>query len=129
MYCTITGRINNQETGKADFFTLPLELSNINSLALSWTVVHPINEESPLWGMNEAEIRRARLEVLVHMRGFDDHFSNTVQQRTSYIAEELVYGAKFNTMYHRSEDDQYTIVQLNKINDFSPVPLPEPEMA
>lgn len=106
------------------FYPLPLEISRINSLALSWTLVHLIDEESPLWGMSLEDMKGADIEVLVFLKGFDDHFSNIVQQRTSYTAEEMVSGAKFTPMFRRSEDGATTVLELDKINDHQPMPLP-----
>ena len=101
------------------FYPVPLEISRINSLAISWTLVHNITEESPFWGMNEQEFRDSRIELIVTIKGFDDHYSNTVQQRTSYSHGEMMYGAQFEPMYRRSEQDNITEVMLNKVNAFT----------
>jgi inward rectifier potassium channel len=54
----------------------------------------------------------------VLVRGFDDVFSNTVLQRTSYRFNEIVFNAKFERMYHESDDDTTTIVEIDKLNDY-----------
>lgn len=107
------------------FYPLPLEISKINSLALSWTMVHMIDDNSPLYMMSEEEIQQADVEILFFMKGFDDHFSNVVQQRTSYTFNEMVFGAKFVPMFHRSEDNSTTILDLSKINAYEKAELPE----
>lgn len=107
------------------FYALPLEISKINSLALSWTMVHLIDEESPLYMMSEEEIEEAEVEILFFIKGFDDHFSNIVQQRTSYTFKEMVFGAKYIPMFHRSEDNSTTILDLSKISDHERAELPE----
>lgn len=109
------------------FYQLPLEIAKINSLALSWTVVHKIDEDSPLYGMTKEDMVAADIEILVFIKGFDDHFSNIVQQRTSYTVEELVFGAKFQPMFRRADDGSATILELDKINEYQVMPLPEPE--
>ncbi len=109
------------------FYSLPLEISKINSLALSWTLVHMINEDSPLYGISEDEFAESDIEVLCFLKGFDDHFSNIVQQRTSYRFGEMVFGAKFKPMFYRSEDNTSTILDLSLMNAYTPVPLPEME--
>lgn len=109
------------------FYSLPLDISKVNSLALSWTIVHPITEDSPLYGYSAADLIGNRLEILVFVKGFDDHFSNTVQQRSSYIHSELVWGAKFLPMYDRSEGGSYTLLELGKINAHEYILLPEDE--
>jgi inward rectifier potassium channel len=122
---TLVIHINENGTKVRRFFNLPLEIKKINSLALSWTLVHPINEESPLYQMSHEELRESDIEVLYHIKGFDDHFSNTVQQRTSYLFSEMVYGAKFQPMFHRSDDGSTTILEMDKVNDHEPALLPE----
>lgn len=108
------------------FFRLDLEISKVSSLALSWTIVHPINEDSPLFGMAYGEMMEANIEILYNLKGFDDHFSNVVQQRTSYTTSEIVYGAKFLPMFHKSEDGSTTVLELDKINLHERVEVPEP---
>jgi inward rectifier potassium channel len=123
----LTVALHLEENGKTvtRFFPLPLEISKINSLALSWTMVHPINEESPLFAYSMEDLRQGRVEILVYVKAFDDHFSNTVQQRTSYTWKQLVYGARFQPMFERSEDGNYTVLALDKINAHDLVELPD----
>lgn len=113
------------EDGKrvTKFFQLPLEISKINSLALSWTLVHYIDEQSPLWGFSEADLRQSNIEVMIGVKAFDDHYSNTVQQRTSYTADEMVYGAKFRPAFQRSADGTHTILELDKLNHYDRVAI------
>lgn len=102
------------------FFPVKLEIARINSLALSWTCVHPIDEDSPLFNMRKKDLVDSNIEIMVTIKGFDDHFSNTVQQRTSYTFHEMVYGAKFLPMYERSSSGEFTELRLNKVNDYIP---------
>ena len=43
--------VNENDTITTKFFVLPLEIDKISSLSMSWTIVHEINEESPIFGM------------------------------------------------------------------------------
>jgi inward rectifier potassium channel len=107
------------------FFSLPLEIKRINSLAISWTLVHMIDEESPFYQMSHEDMKEAKMEVIFILKGFDDHFSNIVQQGTSYHFSEIVYGAKFQPVFRRSEDNTTTILELDKLNAHEPAKLPE----
>jgi len=98
------------------FYPLKLEIAKINSLALSWTMVHPINEDSPLYHYTKDDVVESKMEVIVNVKAFDDHFSNIVQQRTSYTYQQLIYGAKFLPMFERATDGSHTILELDKIN-------------
>jgi inward rectifier potassium channel len=122
---TIAMHVNEQGKMVTRFYPLPLEFAKINSLALSWTIVHHINEESPLYQFNREELIDNRMEVIVYIKAFDDHFSNTVQQRTSYTHRDLIYGAKFLPMFERSDDGTSTILELDKINAYELVSLKE----
>jgi len=79
-------------------------------------MVHHITEESPIYQYSKEALKEAKMEVMVYIKAFDDHFSNTVQQRTSYTIEDLIYGARFLPMFERSPDGSYTILELDKIN-------------
>lgn len=118
-----------EENGKMvnKFYNLPLELSNINTLSLSWTIVHPINESSPFYGLTEADFKASNVQILIFVKAFDEVFSNTVVTRWSFIADEIIWGAKFNMMFHPNQDKSKTILDLSKLNSFERVPLPDPE--
>lgn len=105
------------------FYQLKLERSRIDSFSMNWTVVHPIDEESPLLNLLEEDMQGSDLELYVQVTGFDHIFSNMVMQRTSYTYKEIVWGAKFEPMYHESEDGNTTILQIHKLNDFKKVSL------
>ncbi|MBL7730311.1 MAG: hypothetical protein JNM88_03970 [Chitinophagaceae bacterium] len=127
----LTLAISTEENGKVvdKFFNLPLEIAKINILAMSWTIVHHINEKSPLYGFTKEDFANTDLELMAFIKAFDDVYSNSVIGRTSYHASEIVYGAKFRLMYHPSEDKRSTILDLDKLNVFDHVPLPASEAA
>jgi inward rectifier potassium channel len=106
------------------FYQLDLELSKISALTLSWTLVHPITTESPLYELTEKDFQLVHGEILVFIKTFDDMFSTTVATRSSYTFEEVVYGAKFVPMYTRSVDSSKTVLYLDKLNEFEIVSLP-----
>ncbi|WP_281226297.1 ion channel [Flavobacterium aquiphilum] len=103
------------------FYTLDLEYQKINSLALSWTLVHPITSESPLYGLTASDYESITGEIIVIIKTFDDMFSTTVATRTSYTFEEVVYGAKFQPMYSQSENHHSTVLDLSLLNTFDRV--------
>src|SRR5437667_9864537 len=63
---------------KRKYELLKLERKKILFLALTWTVVHPIDAESPLWGKTAEELERLQAEVLILMKAYDDTFSQIV---------------------------------------------------
>ena len=97
---------------------LDLELKKISALNLSWTLVHPITEDSPLFQFSKEDFKNIHGELLVYVKTFDDMFSTTLAIRTSYTFEEVIYGAKFIPMYARNEANTKTILNLDKLNEF-----------
>jgi inward rectifier potassium channel len=77
------------------YYPLKLERNSVTFLPLTWTVVHPIDEESPLHGQTADSFRSCGLEVLVLLKAFDETFSSIVQTRTSYAYDDIVWGARF----------------------------------
>ena len=106
------------------FYALDLEMDKINALSLSWTLVHPINEASPLYHFTKEDYKTIDGEILVYLKTFDDMFSTTVATRTSYIFNEVIYGAKFQLMYTENDDNTKTILLLDKLNAYHKVELP-----
>ena len=109
------------------FFDLPLERSKINFFSLNWTIVHPINENSPLFGLTPEQLKVANAEFMILLKAFDDAFSTTVHARSSYKPHEVVWGARFQPMFHRHGTG--AVLELEKINDHEPAELPSWPMA
>lgn len=109
---------------KSNFYRLEIQLSKINTLALNWTIVHKIDENSPFYGFTEEDFKNTDIEIIIQVRAFDEVFSNTVVQRTSYVSEEIIFGAKFVPMYSPSKDNLSTILDLDKINEYQKTELP-----
>ncbi|WBV55349.1 ion channel [Chryseobacterium daecheongense] len=109
---------------KSNFYRLDTQLGKINTLALNWTVVHKVDENSPFYGFSEEDFKNTDIELIVQVRAFDEVFSNTVVQRSSYVTGEIIYGAKFVPMYYPNKDNQSTILDLDKINEHQKADLP-----
>nr|WP_315031771.1 ion channel [uncultured Chryseobacterium sp.] len=109
---------------KSNFYRLETQLNKINTLALNWTVVHKIDENSPFYGFSEDDFKNTDIELIVQVRAFDEVFSNTVVQRSSYVSREIVYGAKFVPMYYPDKENRSTILNLDKINEYQKTDLP-----
>jgi len=105
------------------FFPLELEMNKVNALNLSWTIVHTINEKSPLFGMSMNDLTESKAEILVFVEAFDDLFSNVVLARTSYIGPEIIRGAKFAAMYHQSGKGDKTVLELDKLDEIMPADI------
>lgn len=98
------------------FARLPLELDKVVMLPLNWTIVHAIDENSPLYGKSAADLDKMNLEVIVLIEGFDESFSQTVYTQNSYCDEEVLWNVRFSPMYYPGENGQ-TILDLDTIDE------------
>ena len=105
------------------FFPLNLDIEKINALTLSWTLVHEITEESPLFGLTADDYKTNSGEIIILAKSFEDMFCTTVFKRSSYIFNDVIYGAKFLPMFSRNADNSKTILHLDKLNYFEKVAL------
>jgi inward rectifier potassium channel len=101
---TVSLSFQDAETNTRRFAMLPLERNKIHLFPSTWTVVHPIDESSPLHGMTEEDLRNARAEFIVLIKAFDDTFSQTIYSRTSYTANEVRWGSRFTPMISTTSD-------------------------
>ena len=84
---------------RRNFVELKLERKKVFFLALTWTVVHPIDAASPLAGKTAADLERLQAEVLILIRGYDDSFTQVVNTRYSYRWEEIEWAARFTPAF------------------------------
>ncbi|WP_143882906.1 ion channel [Chryseobacterium binzhouense] len=127
---TLSAAIEITENGttKSNFYILETELSKINTLALNWTIVHKIDEKSPFFGFSSDDFKNTDIEIIVHVRAFDEVFSDTVVQRTSYVSDEIIYGAKFIPMFYPDKNNESTILDLDKLNIYQKAEIPLSEL-
>jgi inward rectifier potassium channel len=99
------------ENGKRirKFDALTLERRSVTFFPLTWTVVHPIDEGSPLWECTEADLLAADAEFLILLTATDETFSTVVNQRSSYKPDEIRFGYKFAKIYNNKPGDPISI--------------------
>ncbi|MGV6861786.1 MAG: ion channel [Putridiphycobacter sp.] len=111
---------SNESLGfKKQYYQLPLEIDKLNLLPLSWTIVHPIDSESPLFGLNEKQMQDLDIEVLVLVTGFDEVFSQHVHSKKSYVTEEFIWNKRFKKIFSANKDGNILLDlhQLNVLED------------
>ena len=97
---------------------LHLERSTVLFLPLSWTVVHPIDQDSPLWGKTAEDLTRMQAEVLILVKGYDDTFSQTVLARHSYRHDEIVWNRRFAPAFF-VDDAGDLVLELKKVGELT----------
>jgi inward rectifier potassium channel len=105
---------------KRDFVDLPLERRHVYFFPLTWTVVHPIDSASPLFGKTAEDLAKASTEILILIKGFDDTFSQTVHAQYSYRHDEFVWGAKFVPAFNVDPKGDL-ILDVNRIDELKMV--------
>jgi inward rectifier potassium channel len=81
------------------YATLKLEHERVSFLPLNWTLVHDIDETSPMYGQSLVGLKDFEFELLVLIQAFDDTYSQSVHARYSYTAKEIIDNASFRKVY------------------------------
>jgi inward rectifier potassium channel len=102
---------------------LSLERTRVVFFPLSWTIVHPIDEKSPLYGMSPGDLVEGDAEFLVLLSGIDETFSQTVHARTSYKPEDIVFGHRFVNIYKPLKQDGTVAIDVRRLGDTEPAPV------
>jgi inward rectifier potassium channel len=104
------------------YAVLELEREHVLFFPLTWTVVHPMTENSPLYGKTAQDLERLQAEILIMIKAFDDTFGQTVQVRYSYRFDEITWGAKFTPAFEIEPNGDLRL-EVNKVGSIEPVPL------
>ena len=105
---------------KRDYKDLPLERPKVYFLPLTWTIVHPIDSDSPLYGKTPQDLARMQAEFLILIKAFDDTFSQTVNARYSYRHDEIIWGAKFTPAFKIDQQGDL-VLEMDRINELKMV--------
>lgn len=98
------------------FYSLELERSKVSFFPTTWTVVHPIDESSPMWHLDAPQFEEGDPEFMIIIRGYDDTFSQSVHTRMSYKAHEVLWGHKFVNV-HEFNDGEAAVVRYDKLSE------------
>lgn len=106
------------------FELLNLERNKVAFFPLSWTIVHPINENSPLYGLTDQDLNETDAEFLILLTGIDETFCQTVHTRSSYKPSEIIWGARFSNLFNHPEDNQPITIQVDRLHAYEAVDHP-----
>ncbi len=99
-----------------------VENNKIIYFPLNWTIVHYIDDKSPLYGWTQEDFLAAQMELLVMIKGYNETAAQSIHAKSSYHASEITWNAKFNIPYHFREDG-VTVFELDKIDDYEKLPV------
>lgn len=99
---------------------LPLERDTSPIFSLSFTAIHPLDEESPLCGLTPEELRERVAVFVVVFTGIDSTFSQQVHARKIYPPEAIRFGHRFVDVLNRDKDGGLRM-DLDRMHDTRPV--------
>lgn len=113
-------RLRIREGGRRmrEFVELTLERPSVVFFPLAWTIVHSIDEGSPLHGITREQMTAEEAEFLVLLEGTDETFATRVHARTSYKPAELVWNVRFSDVFDRSGPDDGLSIDIGRLHDF-----------
>ncbi len=91
------------------FHELDLTRSWAAFFSLTWTVIHPLHEGSPLFGKSLDELEQEGAEIIVLVTGVDETFSQPIHARYSYVPSDLVWGGNFVDVLARLPDGRWQV--------------------
>lgn len=102
------------------FFKLSLERDKIMYLPTTWTIVHEIDDESPLNKYSDEQILTLNAELLTLMEYYEDAFAQNVYQMHSYSFKDLKGSSKFLPAFYFDEDGQ-AILDHGKLSEIEKI--------
>jgi inward rectifier potassium channel len=99
------------------FYELELRISRIVFFPLNWRIVHVINKDSPLHNLSQTDYNERELEFLILLNAYDNVFRQNVYKWHEYMANDVVFDARFITPYETDETGE-TFMNIANIDKF-----------
>jgi inward rectifier potassium channel len=107
------------ESKKRIFQELILEREHLAMMALNWTLVHPITQESPLNELPNKTLTKNHFELLIAVKGYDETYGQVIYTRTSYTHNDILVKKKFKPMVRKKEGLNIPVLDLSDIDNFT----------
>ena len=88
---------------------LPLTRDASPFFALSWTVMHPIDEASPFYGMGPDDCRSEAAQLVAVLTGIDGTTSSIVYAQHGYASADILFDHAFEDVLEVKEDGTVNI--------------------
>ena len=98
------------------FDLLKLERERVSFFPLGWTIVHPIDEKSPMYGLTAEDFEKQDAEILILLSATDETFAQMVHTRSSYKSKEIKFGYKFVNLYNETAKDEPISIDIRKLS-------------
>jgi inward rectifier potassium channel len=110
------------------FYDLDLTRYRNTIFNYSWTAIHPIDINSPLYGATAQSLEASDAEITVSLTGIDETFSQTVYARYYYDAEDIIWGARLADITSRTPEGEFYL-NFARYDQVVPAELPHTELA
>lgn len=98
------------------FYELKLQRYRTPVFAMTFTVMHEIDRDSPLYQCDEAVLAAQNAELIVTASGIDETIAQRVNARTSYLPDEIFVGHRFVDVLGWTEDGR-RIIDYRRFHD------------
>lgn len=116
--------LRNEVTSEGEsmrrFYDLKLVRNQTRNFSLSWTVMHQIDESSPLFGETAESLTEAEMDIVVTLTGLDETVSQTIHARHYYLAEEVLWNMRFVDIFHTKSDGR-RVIDYSRFHDVTPL--------
>jgi inward rectifier potassium channel len=102
------------------FYDLKLERDTTSVFALSWTIMHVIDESSPLWGKAREDLQNEAATLTVSISGTDDTLNDFVHARQTYAADHIFFDHHFADILSDKLEGNVRILDFSKFHDIHP---------
>ncbi|MGH7008116.1 MAG: ion channel [Stellaceae bacterium] len=91
------------------FYDLKAARHHNPTFVLTWTVMHPIDETSPLYKSSDQTLRAQEAEIIASISGLDESFAQTIYARKSYRPDNIRWGWRLSDIIGRTSDGRLTV--------------------
>lgn len=116
----VRNEINKEGQFMRRFYDLPLVRNYSPLFALTWTIMHTIDENSPLYGVTPQRMIEEEMELVVTLTGIDETVSQTIHSRHSFVAQEILWNMRFVDIMLKTRDGKRCI-NYSRFHDVEPV--------
>lgn len=83
---------------------------------LTWTGMHPLDEDSPLYGETPESLAQSNAEILVSLTGIDETVAQTVHARHMYAVRNIYWNYRFADIFSTTSDGR-RIIDYTRFHD------------
>ena len=86
------------------FTDMKMVRSHSPLFGLTWTMMHVIDETSPLYGATRESLEADLAELIIVLSGVDDTFAQRIHARHSYLPHEIMWGKRLADTILQDQD-------------------------